>query len=471
MLKTLQKPFFQDLFNVGLLAVTLVPLLALALHNHPSPVDDYCYIDTVFKYGYFEAMNFYYTGWTGRYFGILLNHSNPLIVRWPGGFKVLSFLLLLGLAGSVYGLLKTLLPQWRRMSVWGMTGVILFLYLLKMMSVVEAFYWMAAFVTYTVPNILTLCWVMVMMRSYQQPRGIFKNLTVVLACFLVFATIGSSETNLTLTVLLVVGWLGYQLVINQKWDWTAFVMVLMAAFSCYLFFNSPGNAQRIGGNPESGKIWFSSVASLTRLATLAFEWISRTPLLMFTILWVAVLPKIFEHTPSSMRLFRVPFWVAVLAFLGLLFVQIFPSFYGIGIEPAPRVINSIYFFFLLGWFYNVAVLVAWAYRNNWQNAQSWYLPPSIKAVLSVLALVSVFFSANLRMVYGDWLRGRAAAYDTELTQRYAFIKQAQGDVIYVKPLQNRPKSLFLDDVNADPKHWWSKCPGGYFGKKAIVLRP
>ena len=96
MLKTLQKPIFQDLFNVGLLTVGLVPLLALAFYNHPSPVDDYCYIDTVFKYGYFEAMNYYYTGWTGRYFGILLNHSNPLIIKWAGGFKLLSFLLISG---------------------------------------------------------------------------------------------------------------------------------------------------------------------------------------------------------------------------------------------------------------------------------------------------------------------------------------------------------------------------------------
>ncbi|MCU0339149.1 MAG: hypothetical protein MUE30_04640 [Spirosomaceae bacterium] len=469
MIRTLQKPIFQDLFNMGLLGITMLPLLALALHNHPSPVDDYCYIDTVFKYGYFEAMNFYYTGWTGRYFGILLNHSNPLIFRWPGGFKLLSFLLLLGLIWSVYGLLKALLPRWSRTSVWGMTGVVLFLYLLKMMSVVEAFYWMAAFVTYTVPNILTLCWLTVMIKWYQLPNGLTKKLTSVLASFLVFATIGSSETNLTLMVLLVAGWFGYQLVINRKWDWFAFSLVAVAAFSCYLFFSSPGNAQRIGGNPESGKIWFSSLASLRHLATLTFEWLSRTPLLMFSILWIAVLPKIFDHTPETTQLFRVPFWVAGLAFVGILFVQIFPSFYGIGIEPAPRVINSIYFFFLLGWFYNLAVLVSWVYRRNWQNAQSWYLPPSIKALLSVLALVSVFFSPNLRMVYGDWLRGRAAAYDVELTQRYAYIEQAKGEIVYVAPLKNRPKSLMLDDLNRDPKHWWSKCTGGYFGKKAVIL--
>lgn len=470
MLKTLQKPFFQDLFNVGLLAMAIIPLLALSLYNHPSPVDDYCYIDTVFKYGYFEAMNFYYTGWTGRYFGILLNHSNPLIIKWAGGFKLLSFLLILGITSSLYALFSTLLPGWRKLGIWGLTGGFLLLFVLKIMSVVEAFYWMAAFVTYTIPNVLTIYWLVVMLRWYQLPEGYFKKLTGVWAGFLVFAVIGCSETNLTIMVLLVAGWFGYQLVIRRKWDWFAAFLVVVAAFSCYIFFTSPGNVLRMSGNPEGRNFSLSTLQSLKKLAHLGFDWLFRTPLLVFTILWITVLPKIFGEEPKFSQYFSVPIWVVFLAYLGVLFVQIFPSYYGIGIEPAPRVINSVYLYFLLGWFYSVTVVVQFFYKNNWLGIQKWYLPPSIKAVLAALILVSTLFSPNLRMLYGDWLRGRAAAYDTELKERYAYIEKTPGDTVYVNPLKSRPQSLFLDDANADPKHWWSKCMGGYFGKKAVVLR-
>lgn len=471
MLKTLQKPIFQDLFNIGLLFVAIMPLLVLACYNHPSPVDDYCYIDTVFKYGYFEAMNFYYTGWTGRYFGILLNHSNPLILRWPGGFKLLSFLLILGVASSLYGFIRALLPQWHRLGIAGLTGGIFFLIILKIMSIVEAFYWMAAFVTYTVPNMLTLYWLVVMLRLYQLPEGTYKKLTTIWAGFLVFAVIGCSETNLTIMVLLVVGWFGYQLVINRRWDWLAVFLMGVAAFSCYIFFTSPGNALRMGGNPEGRNFTLSTIQSLKLLAKLSFEWAFRTPLLVFTILWVALLPRIFEKEPPTTRYFSIPIWVAALGFLGILFVQIFPSYYGIGIEPAPRVINSVYLYFVLGWFYNIAVLVRYIYQKNWLGVQKWYLPPSIKAVLAVLILVGGVSSQNLRMMYGDWLRGRAAAYNIELKDRYAYIESVKADTVYVTPLKSRPQSLLMDDANPDPKHWWSKCMGGYFGKKAVVLKP
>ncbi|MFN4144300.1 MAG: hypothetical protein ACK4GN_00635 [Runella sp.] len=469
MLKNLQKPVFQNLFNVGLLVLAVVPLLALAFYNHPSPVDDYCYIDTVFKYGYFEAMNYYYTGWTGRYFGIWLNHSNPLIVRWAGGFKGLSFVLVLGFVGSTFLLLKQIFSRQSPLFVLGLVGGVVFLYVLKMMSVVEAFYWMAAFVTYTIPNILTLYWIVVMMRWYQLPIGRLKNLTAIWAAFLVFAVIGCSETNLTIMVLLVGGWWGYRWVIERRWDWFAVFLVAVAAFSCVLFFSSPGNAQRIGGNPEGRNILFSATQSLFLIGKLSFGWLTQTPLVVFTILWIAILPAVFKKHENSQQYFAAPIWVAGMAYLGVLFVQVFPSYYGIGIEPAPRVINSVYLYFLLGWFYVVAVMVQRAFCYNWLHAQEWYLPPSIKAVLALLILITALLSPNFRMLYGDWLRGRAAAYDTELKQRYAYIQATPGDTVYVAPLKHRPQSLFLDDANPNPAHWWSKCMGGYFGKKAVVL--
>ncbi|MDP5139782.1 MAG: hypothetical protein NWP83_04845, partial [Spirosomaceae bacterium] len=51
----------------GLIAFHFVPLLISAFYNQPTSVDDYCYADTVQKFGMFEAMNMYYTQVTGRY--------------------------------------------------------------------------------------------------------------------------------------------------------------------------------------------------------------------------------------------------------------------------------------------------------------------------------------------------------------------------------------------------------------------
>ena len=167
--------------------------------------------------------------------------------------------------------------------------------------------------------------------------------------------------------------------------------------------------------------------------------------------------------------FSIPVWVAALAFFGLLWVQIFPSYYGIGIEPAPRVVNSVYLYFLLGWFYFVGVLVCYFYAKKQTQrppfALQWWL-----VLFTVLVIArSVWQSPNLKMVYGDWLSGRAAAYNQEVYARYEFIQNSPADTLYVKPLSTRPQSLFLDDLHRDPNHWWNRCTSGYFGKKVIIL--
>jgi hypothetical protein len=150
----------------------------------------------------------------------------------------------------------------------------------------------------------------------------------------------------------------------------------------------------------------------------------------------------------------------------------FTSYYGIGIEPPPRGINSVYLYFLLGWFYNVALLVRYvAYQKPFKA-----LNGRIYWVFGLLLLLNIANSVrdrtgNLRTFYGEWLYGHAAAYDRELYDRYEFIKNSPDKVVYVKPLQTRPRSLFVDDLNADPTFLWNRCVSGYFGKEVIELRP
>ena len=116
--------------NIGLMIAVLVPLLALAYYNHPSAADDYCYIDTVFKIGWFEAMKLYYTTWTGRYSGIFLNHSNPLLFHSITGFKVLPVVLIAATIFALYSLFRHLTPTLSRVAHLGFAGVVFFLFVL-----------------------------------------------------------------------------------------------------------------------------------------------------------------------------------------------------------------------------------------------------------------------------------------------------------------------------------------------------
>lgn len=452
--------------NLALLAFALIPLIALSYYNHPSPADDYCYIDTVFKFSWLEAMHYYYTGWTGRYFGIFLNHSNPLLYHSITGFKILPVLLLLGLVASIYTLVRQLTPTLSRRAHLGFAGVILFLYILQMPSIAEAFYWMAAFVTYTVPNIMTLLWVTVVVRWYRLDSRTMKILTGIFAGFLVFAVIGSSETNLLVMLLLIAGWMGYRILFQRKVDGLMIGIAVVALLSCYLFFTAPGNEARLGGNPLSGNIPESMLNSFIKLATLVYGWIVRTPLLLFTAIWMVVLSSI---TPQALDYFKTPLWFVFLLYIGVLAAQLFPSYYGVGIEPTLRVINCVYLFFLIGWFYITGVAYHKVAQQRPLPVVSLRSQGIIMAGLGLWILFSISNSASYRMIYTDWLKGKASAYNQAMNQRYEILRTTPESVVYLPAIEALPQSLFVEDIKETKDHWWNKCMAGYFGKEAIYL--
>ena len=453
-----------------LMVSVLLPLLALSYYNHPSPADDYCYIDTVNKYGWLEAMNLYYTGWTGRYFGIFLNHTNPLLFHSITGFKVLPVILIAGLIFALYSLFRHLTPTLSRIAHLGFAGVVFFLYLLKITSISEAFYWMAAFVTYTVPNILTLLWIVLVMRWYRQDTQPGKIMFGFLSAFLIFAVIGSSETNLLVMLLLIGAWWAYRILFHRKVDGFMISMLVVAVASCYFLFSSPGNAARLGGNPMSGNITFSFISSFKKLAQLSWGWFTQTPLLFFSLAWLIVLSRLSQ---GARNYFSVPIWFAVLLYIGIVASQLFPSYYGVGIEPTPRVINCVYFFFLIGWFYVIGVIYHYFRKSNPQIST---FQPSMSryAVLYVILTISISLaflkSAIVRMIYTDLLKGKAAAYDKEMNERYAMLKSSNAPEIYLPAIKSRPESIFYDDINANQTHWWNKCMAGYYGKDVIYLK-
>ncbi|MCE7043488.1 DUF6056 family protein [Dyadobacter sp. CY312] len=460
---------FGNWINILLMVSVLLPLLVLSYYNHPSPADDYCYIDTVFKFGWLEAMNYYYSGWTGRYFGIFLNHSNPLLFHSVAGFKVLPVILLSGVVFALYSLFRHLTPTLSRLAHIGFAGVVFFLYMLKMASISEAFYWMAAFVTYTVPNIFTLLWLVLVLRYYRQDTPTAKILLATLSGFLIFAVIGSSETNLLIMILLVGAWWVYRLLFHRKVDGFMIAMLTVTILSGYLYFSSPGNQARIGGNPLGGDVVFSFVSSFKKLGSLSFDWIFRTPLLFFSFAWLIVLSRL---SVGARNYFSVPVWYALLLYIGVLAAQLFPSYYGVGIEPTPRVINCVYFYFLIGWFYIIGVIFHYFKKGDVSRFSFSGLRYSLLYVLLVVSSFLAFYSSdNVRLIYTDLIKGKAAAFNREMNSRYEMLRVSKEDVVYLPAIESKPLSIFYDDdIKTDKDHWWNKCLAGYFGKKAVYLK-
>ncbi len=458
-----------DVFNIGLLFFSVVPLIALSFYNHPSAVDDYCFIYTVREHGWIGGMSKYYNEWTGRYFSIFLTHSSPLIFNFFAGYKLLSFLLILGMLGSIYLLTRTILPAYSRLAHLGFTGVIMFLFLLRLPSVPEAFYWAASFANYTLPGIMTLLWTVLTIQWYRTPLKQKKNLIAAACSFLVFAIIGCSETAMLVMVVLIGSWFFHRLVIIKKLDMLMMLVMATALFSCYLLLSAPGNTARLEGNPISGDIPMAIVATIKFIAKIVLDWLTGTPILLFTLCWMWVIASLKD---PGIPCFSPPVWLVLMSYPALLFVVIFPSFYAISTEldPTPRVVNSLYFFFLLGWFYLTGAL---AYR-----VRAFILPffsgrkltaPALYGICALFIVLSVKSVPNFKTMYRDWLKGKAGAYDREMKERYAILMDKSNLSPVIPPIRNRPESLFVGDIEQNPRHWWNWCMAGYFGKDSIRL--
>jgi hypothetical protein len=452
---------------VLLFLLAYVPLLVLSFHNHPSAADDYCFADTALRYGFWQAQKYYYDGWTGRYFSNMLVHGSPLVWGWYDGYRFIPALFVTALVGALYSLISEFLRGESFQNRLLTTAVLFFLIVLALQSTVEAFFWTAAIATYMVPTILTIYLMAVIIRWYKLPPGPLQWLTALWAGFLVFASIGSGETNLILLLLLLLAITGYRLVFLRQFDPLLTWLVLVAIVSAWLLFRAPGNVVRMGGNPHSGELVKSMGASFGWLARWVGTWLVKTPILPFSILFLPIARRLVRSSSPVRYLFMLPAGLLTLVYIGILAATIFPSYYGIGIPPFARNMNVLFIFFALGWFY---VLTVWVAQFERRGRLSNTLAESIPALIvtGVWVIASIWLSPSLKQLYRDWFSGQAATYDREMSERHQQLLQST-DTLRLGPISAYPPSLFVEDIKVDQKHWWNRCQSGYYGHKVIIL--
>jgi hypothetical protein len=457
--------------GVVLGALAVLPLLVLSAYNHPSAADDYCFADTATRFGFWQAQRFYYDGWTGRYFSNFLVHANPLVLGWYNGFRLLPALSVLGLLAGLWSLVSELLRGQPARTRAGVTGLLFFLHVLALRSVVEAFFWTAAVAAYTVPTALTLTLLAALLRWYQLPGGWLKALTAIWAGFLVFATVGSGETNMILLILLLGAIFGYLLLFRRRFDPFLAYLIGVSLGSAWLLFRAPGNAIRMGGNPHAANLTGSLGSAVGWLAGTVPSWLLHTPVLVLSLLYVPLALRLTRSDAPTRPLFSAPAWVVTLVYAGLLVALIFPSYYGVGIAPVYRVINVAYLVFLLGWFYTLTVWLGSMNTKISQLSDNKRLMPGLLVMATLWLGASATNSQTLRTIYSDLFRGRAAAYDRAMTDRHRQLTTpgSGADTLRLRPVGVYPQSLFVEDIRENPAFLWNQCQARFYGHRGIVL--
>jgi hypothetical protein len=444
-----------------LFIIAVIPICILAMYNHPSVDDDYCFAYMTRDYGFWEAQKLYYEGWSGRYISNMIFHATPLAFGVFWFVKVMPFLILGFLFHAIYTFIGEVLNP-TQSHRFLLTATFLSIFIIFSPSIVDTFYWYSSVFIFPTSFGFFLYLIVVLLRFYQPQYQRIKYLIALLSATLVFFIVGSNEVMMLFIIGLCGATWGYILLFHRRFETLFFALMLIGLYFAYFWVvQAKGNQVRlVGGNLMGGAIGLSLMNALKSTVFDGLKW--SLILSPFAYLYILALPD----KETVKEIFKANVWMVFLGLFTLLFMMFFVIHYGNDMGVPDRVKNVIFEVFLVGYFY-IVTIIKYSYSINYRIK----LPLAQYAIIALIICFCIFqYGQNLKTMYADIRLGIAKRYDQEMTQRYTQIRESKSDTVYVAPIKNIPKSLCFDDIKTNEKHLWNKCFANYFEKKVIILK-
>ena len=432
--------------------IIVTPFVFICFFTHPS-TDDLCYTYRSLS-GFWDTQVYYYNEWSGRYFATALSSIYPYItdVLKGYGFAILFFfisffLALLVLFKSLAGNLVS-----NRKLLWG-TLIFLAIYLTRMESTSEGFYWFSGVVSYSYGNALLLILLsFLILDKRSKYKKNYQKIAYVLSCItLIFAVAGTNELN---AVLLVVGIFGVIFIPSysrqpSKSLWRICLGATTIAVATAIL--APGNFVRVDHYVDNKfvnrdnleVVWnYSLVHSFTNYGKYLTSWVLDSGLLSASLLfmiWSIYLLQNNTHFSQKYHKIKIPKISAILIYiviwlLLILFIFSFPHFFG-GYLP-DRIINLAYLVFLLGWF--IAVFILSVFLKDKIASIDLNQFNFIITSAQIVLMMGLLLQGNFLQAVSD-LFLNAPTYDAELKTRYELISQNINEKsVRVPPLSKKP---------------------------------
>jgi hypothetical protein len=437
----------------GLITFHLVPLLISAFYSQPTSVDDYCYADTVQKFGMVEAIRMYYTQVTGRYLSTLLQHVlNPLSYgsQFNEGFKILPIVFLIALVGAVRMVLKQVFVSKPFITVAALVFVTTFTS--QMPSIAEGLYWFASVVVHWLGFVLFFVNCAYLLQLSFQKKA--SKSSLVLATISILLAAGASEPAFLSFVIVCFAVIVFQLFkfrkVNKKVLWLTGVGLVGVAL--IKFSSSNMGKQNVALSDLDFNLLLQVLVEIGSYTKSFVSWYLGSILVLYLVF--------FGNDVRENKLFNLPVWYVALTSIGVVYFNHFIGVVGVG-GSAPRVWNGIYLYFLAGLFSTVSVL--WHKYGTELKTTTFF-----KIGLATIALVASL-KTNTLFTYKDVRHGTFTKYTHEIEQRISAL-ESEKDGIELPLIEYKPYSLFFYDMNVNPYGQWTKCLGDYYGKQQVTFK-
>lgn len=457
--------------------ISMVPLLVVALYNHPS-MDDFHY-GTLTAHAWantgswvellkaaFKTVHDTYFEWQGTFSGIFIMALQPSVFG-EGWYPLGTVLILSSLFIGYFFLVRTLYRRF--LQALGTRTFLLFLTLLTFSIQLvpfprQSYYWYNGSAYYSLFFALALIlWALALRLTMMQGRWKVL-LTTLLSCLMAFL-VGGGNYVTALQTLLVLAALTVWQIVKKGRNILPLVLVLLFLLSALtISILAPGNSIRQNEIPLHPSLLKATLSALYQSSMYLFRWTDLYVLGMFTILMPFIIQTLTGHSFNYKRPWLLPLGSFLLFSAGFA-----PSLYGMGNLP-ERVLNINYFLFLLLLSVNVLYFTGWFLQKRTTNID---LAPKRFLIIGTLLLLAGFAQhpdIACKEAVQSLVSGQAKQYDAEAKARLRLFQDKSIKTVVVEPYTVQPSLLFIQDFDREPTNWKNENAAAYYGKDHVLLK-
>ena len=457
------------------LAALIVPMLLMAFYATPA-ADDFSFGAPAHR-AWVESGSFLaalgaaltkvkesFFGWQGTYSAIFLMAMQPAVfsegLYWMTAFIMLGALIL-GTFLFCRAFFSRLLGLNKHFA--DIISIILLLLSTQLLpSPVQAFYWFNGSVYYVFYHGLMLCAIAIGIRFVVQ-GGKGRLLSLCLICIVLGG--GNYVTALTSCI---IWFFAEAFLYISRGSWKKLLapgLLLVAGFALSML--APGNAVR----QESQ--WFANYSAVESVL-LSFRncieytgrWLSL-PVLGGLGFVAIVSYGAFEESGFS---FRFPGLVTAFSYC-LVSAMFCPPIYAMGNIGEERILNIIFFTWLLAMAVNVVYWLGWLRRRR----ESRFAAPKLFALVLACALLCLGFALPLSsgqsytslLALSSLRSGEAKAWHDCFMRRLEVLNDVSVKDARIEPYPCQPYLLFYSDIVDDPEAWENVDMANFYGKDSI----
>ncbi len=462
---------------VAALALLLVPMLCLGFFAAPA-ADDFSYgapahrafvesgsVPAAFAAALDKTVESYFS-WQGTFSAIFLMAIQPAVFS-EGLYWLTTVIMLASLMLGTFLFCRAFFAKLLGLDKHLADIIAALLLLLStqlLPAPVQAFYWFNGAVYYVLFHGLMLS-ALALGIAYVQKGGKWR---AVLLCLLAVFLGGGNYVTALISVVL---WAFAEAsnIYIYIYDWKR---LLLPGFLLILTFLinvvAPGNAVRASAVKSTGVIEAVGMSFKNGLVY-SLDWLTLPVLAVLA--FVGILS--FAALKGSNFKFRYPGLVSVFSYC-VISAMFCPPIYAMGNEGEGRLLNIIYFAWLLAMAINLVYWLGWFVgRRGGEKANGLKFPAlALACALLVVGFALPLFSGaryTSALALSSLRSGEAQAYHDSALRRFAVLNDESTRDARIEPYPSQPYLLFYSDIVDDPEAWENVDMASFYGKNTVTF--